>query len=219
MCGRYSISTRREELEARFHARVADGLLTPRYNAAPSDALPLILNTNKEQIVLARWGFSPEWAKDKKMTPMINARAESVAEKPFFRDAFRTKRCLVLADGFYEWKEAPSGKQPYRIALKDEAPFAFAGLWSLLHGADGQPVPSFAIVTTNVNERVVDIHNRMPVILPRECEEEWLDNETKAETLKAMLIPYSAAEMRCYSISTQVNRPQNDSPDVMRPLG
>jgi putative SOS response-associated peptidase YedK len=100
MCGRYSISTRREELEMRFHARVADGVFTPRCNAAPSDALPLILNTDKEHIVLARWGFSPEWAKDKKMMPMINARAESVADKPFFRDAFRTKRCLVLADGF-----------------------------------------------------------------------------------------------------------------------
>lgn len=219
MCGRYSISTGREALEARFHARVADGLLTPRYNAAPSDALPLILNTDKEHIVLARWGFTPEWAKDKQITPMINARAESVVDKPFFRDAFRTKRCLVLADGFYDWKKAPSGKQPYRITLKDDEPFAFAGLWSLLPRANGERVPSFAIVTTNANERVADIHNRMPVILPREYEEAWLDDETKADTLKAMLIPYPAAEMRCYPISTQVNRPQNDSPDVMRPLG
>lgn len=219
MCGRYSIATGREELETRFHARVADGLLTRRYNAAPSDPLPLILNTDKGHIVLARWGFTPEWAKDKKMTPMINARAESVADKPFFRDAFRARRCLVLADGFYEWKRAPSGRQPYRITLKDEAPFAFAGLWSLFPGAAGEPVPSFAIVTTNANERLAEIHNRMPVILPREHEEGWLDDGTKAETLKAMLVPYAAAEMRCYPVSTQVNRPQNDSPDVMRPLG
>jgi putative SOS response-associated peptidase YedK len=162
MCGRYSISTRREALETRFHARVVDGRLTPRYNAAPSDVLPLILNTDKAHIVFARWGFTPEWAKNKKMTPMINARAESLADKPLFRDAFRAKRCLVLADGFYEWERTSSGKQPYRITLKDEAPFAFAGLWSLLPGPDGQRAPCFAIVTTNANERVAEIHNRMP---------------------------------------------------------
>lgn len=137
MCGRYSVSTRREALEARFHARLSDGALTPRYNAAPSDALPLILNRDRDHIVFGVWGFTPEWAKDKKMSPMINARAESVPDKPFFRDAFRARRCLVLADGFYEWKRLPSGKQPYRITLKDEEPFAFAGLWSLVPGADG----------------------------------------------------------------------------------
>lgn len=217
MCGRYSVSTRREALEARFHARTADGALTRRYNAAPSDALPVILNRDRDRIVLGVWGFTPEWAKDKKMTPMINARAESVPDKPFFRDAFRSKRCLVLADGFYEWKRLPSGKQPYRITLKSEEPFAFAGVWSLRPGLDGEPVPSFAIITTAANERVAEIHNRMPVILlAREREERWLDGESEAETLKSMLIPYPAAQMRCYPVSTQVNRPENDSADLIR---
>ena len=164
MCGRYTIFTDAAALEARFHAYVPPSLLAPSYNAAPSQGLPTILSANPYVITVSVWGFRPEWADWRDVTPIINARAETVATKPFFRQAFRTKRCLVLADGFYEWKRTGKGKVPYRIALKTGEPFAFAGIWSLGQDAQRRPWSTFAILTTEANRLVAQLHNRMPVI-------------------------------------------------------
>src|SRR5437764_2153907 len=166
MCGRFTIAATVEALEERFRAQLATEGAVPTYNAAPSQAHVTILNDHPQAIVRATWGFLPEWADSRQdVKPLINARAETVATKPFFREAFKRKRCLVLADGFYEWKRAGKRKVPYRIALKTEEPFAFAGIWSTVHDAQGEVHPTFAILTTEANALVAQIHNRMPVIL------------------------------------------------------
>jgi putative SOS response-associated peptidase YedK len=164
--------TKAEALEERFHAELPPEVAGPTYNAAPSQAQLVILNDNPGAIVRAAWGFVPEWADSKpEVKPVINARAESIATKPFFRAAFKTQRCLVLADGFYEWRRTKDGKRPYRIALKTEEPFAFAGLWSTVHDPAGKRHTTFTIITTDANTLVAQIHNRMPVILRR-----WMRN-------------------------------------------
>src|SRR2546421_901446 len=149
MCGRYTIGTDAAALEARFQAQGAASLVSPSYNAAPSQGLPTILRANPHAITVSAWGFLPEWADGRQdVKPLINARAETVATKPFFRQAFRTKRCLVLADGFYEWKRTGRGKVPYRIALQTDAPFAFAGLWSLRQDGQRRPCSTLATLST-----------------------------------------------------------------------
>src|SRR5215471_19020439 len=171
MCGRFTMATNTAALEERFHARLATEIAGPTYNAAPSQAQLTILNDRPQAIVRAAWGFVPEWADGRPdVKPLINARAETAATKPFFRDAFKRKRCLVLADGFYEWKRAGKSKVPYRIALKTEEPFTFAGIWSAVHDAQGVVHPTFAILTTEANALVSQIHTRMPVILHAEDE-------------------------------------------------
>jgi putative SOS response-associated peptidase YedK len=161
MCGRFTMATNTAALEERFHARLATEIAEPTYNAAPSQAQLAILNEHPHAIVRAAWGFVPEWADGRPdVKPLINAQAETVATKSFFRDAFKCKRCLVLADGFYEWKRAGKGKIPYRIALKTEEPFAFAGIWSTVHDAQGGVHPTFAILTTEANALVSQIHTR-----------------------------------------------------------
>ena len=151
MCGRFTMATNPEALEERFHAHLSTEIAAPTYNAAPSQAQLTILNDHPDAIVRAAWGFVPEWADGRPdVKPIINARAETVATKPFFRDAFKKKRCLVLADGFYEWKRAGKSKVPYRIALKTEEPFAF-GIWSMVHDAQGEAHPIFALLTTEAN--------------------------------------------------------------------
>src|SRR3989454_7627957 len=165
MCGRFTMTTNAEALEERFHAHLSTEVAAPTYNAAPSQAQLTILNDHMDAIVRAAWGFVPEWADGRPdVKPIINARAETVATKPFFRDAFKRKRCLVLADGFYEWNRAGKGKVPYRIALQTEEPFAFAGIWSAIHDTQGGVHPTFAILPTEANALVAQIHSRMPVI-------------------------------------------------------
>lgn len=176
MCGRFTMATKAEALEARFRAHVSPEVAGPTYNAAPSQAQLTILNDHPQAIVRATWGFVPEWADRRSdVKPLINARAETVATKPFFRDAFKRKRCLVLADGFYEWKRTGKSKVPYRIALQTAEPFAFAGIWSLVHDAQGDVHPIFALLTTEANALVSQIHTRMPVILRGQDEAAWLN--------------------------------------------
>ena len=195
MCGRYTIYTKAEALPERFHASVQGDFLTPRYNAAPSQALPVILNTDSAHIVAAAWGFLPSWAKDKDFRPIINARAETVADKPMFRHAFKSNRCLVLADGFYEWQKTEAGKIPYHITLDTEEPFAFAGIWNVLETAD-KALLTFAIVTTEPNSLMKKIHNRMPVILNPSDEAKWLDPTVEGNDAANLLKPY-AAKHKC----------------------
>jgi putative SOS response-associated peptidase YedK len=219
MCGRYTVTIPAEALEARFQAQASAGLLAPSYNAAPSHGLPVILNTEPQVMTLSHWGFLPEWAADKPdVKPLINARAETAATKPFFRDAFRSKRCLVLADGFYEWKRTGRGKVPYRIALKTQEPFAFAGLWSTVRDAQGRPCTTFAVLTTNANRLVSRIHPRMPAILRPQDEAIWLDPLLLPEQAQTLLEPYPAELLHAYPVSARVNSPAWNSPEALAPL-
>jgi putative SOS response-associated peptidase YedK len=216
MCGRYTIATDAAALEARFHAYVPPSLLAPSYNAAPAQGLLTILNANPYVITVSTWGFRPEWADWRDVHPVINARAETVATKPFFRQAFRTKRCLVLADGFYEWQRTGKGKLPYWITLKTGEPFAFAGLWSM--GQDGQcrPWSTFAIITTDANPLVAHIHDRMPVILALEDEATWLHPEASPAQAQDCLKPFPAHLLRLTPVSPKVNAPAYNAPDLLQ---
>jgi putative SOS response-associated peptidase YedK len=219
MCGRYTLSPKAAVLEERFNAQIMSGGYTPAYNAAPSQSLSVILNDDPGSIVRADWGFVPEWADGRQgVKALINARAEGVADKPFFRAGFKQHRCLVLADGFYEWRRATKGKVPYRIALRSKEPFAFAGIWSRVHGAEGKLRSTFAIITTEANQLVKIIHDRMPVILPQEDEEDWLNPQLSLDEAKAMLSPYPVERMVAYQVSLQVNSPKYNEEDLVWPV-
>lgn len=220
MCGRYVRSSSPRVFAERFQAS-GDLDLSPSYNVAPSNAA-LIARTapdGKRELAAVRWGLIPFWAKDPKIGyKMINARAESVASKPAFREAYKRRRCLIAADGFYEWKAQEDGKQPYFIRLKDGEPFAFAGLWEHWEG-DGQVIESCTIITTEANRLVADIHDRMPVILPPESYGSWLAaNPRLGSALKLLLRPYPAQGMEAFPVSQAVNNPRSDGPELARPI-
>jgi len=195
----------------------------PRYNIAPSQEVPAVIQ-NKEtggrEFRPFRWGLVPSWAKGPAMgNRMINARSETAATKPVFRKPLRERRCLILADGFYEWKREGSRKQPYYIKLRDGEPFAFAGLWDHWAPTDGQPLETCTILTTTPNEVLQTIHDRMPVILPPSAYGVWLDSAMRdVETVQALLTPYPANEMIAYPVSTRVNNPAYDAPECIAPL-
>ena len=216
MCGRFSLFVPPGILEERFDAEVA-GTYVPRYNVAPRDDVAAIRNDDPETIDALSWGLVPDWVDDPDDFPRpINARAETVAEKPSFRDAFAERRCLVLADGFYEWTGRRGSKQPYRIVRTDGEPFAFAGLWETW-GSNGGTLRTTTIVTTAANETVGAIHDRMPVILERDEERPWLSGGDP-DVLQSMLHPYPDGELDAYPVSTAVNDPSHDSPDVVEPV-
>ncbi|ASC72452.1 Putative SOS response-associated peptidase YoqW [Halomicronema hongdechloris C2206] len=224
MCGRFSLTQTGDSLAAAFRLQVPlSG--APRYNIAPSQPVVTLVATSTAPTPHGqrlRWGLIPSWAKDPTMgNRLINARAETVAEKPSFRAAFKRRRCLVLADGFYEWqRQDRNTKQPYYMFLKDHRPFAFAGLWEHWHDPNsGDELQTCTILTTAANELMQPIHNRMPVILAPEHYAPWLDPDYyQPQVLQEMLHPYGAAAMECYPISTLVNNPRNDSPECMAPL-
>ncbi len=206
MCGRYFITLKYDELTAAFpdFAPPAPESWQPRYNIAPTQPIAVVPNDGKCAISFFRWGLVPAWAKDPAIgNRMINARAETLAEKPAFRAAYRYRRCLILADGFYEWQAVPGSraKIPHAIRLKNGEPFAFAGLWDLWR-PDDTPLYSCTIITTEPNALVAPIHNRMPVILPRDAYTLWLTpGATDAGALQTLLQPYPAEEMTAYPIS------------------
>lgn len=210
MCGRFSLFVPPDVLVERFDAD-PEVAIEARYNIAPGDQVATISNTRRGVIDAFQWGLVPDWAGDD-WTPQINARSETVAEKPAFRDAFAERRCLVLADGFYEWQSGRGAKQPYRVQRTDGDPFAFAGLWT-----DRGDTSTVAIVTTTANEVVEPVHDRMPVMLGPGEERRWLAAED-AETLQALLDPFPAAQTEAYPVSTAVNDPRNDSPSVVEPV-
>ena len=213
MCGRFSLFVPPAVLEDRFGAEVG-GSYVPRYNVAPRDGVAAIRNDDPETIDALSWGLVPGWVDDPDDYPRpINARAETVAEKPSFRDAYAERRCLVLADGFYEWTGRRGSKQPYRIVRTDGEPFAFAGLWETW-GSNGGTLRTTTILTTAANETVGEIHDRMPVILERDEERGWLA-AADPDDLQSMLDPYPDAELEAYPVSTAVNDPSHDSPDVV----
>lgn len=206
MCGRTSLVAPAEKVAERFGAEPVEPL-EPRYNVSPGQSHPVVRNDAPEEIRFPAWGLVPQWTEDG--SGHINARAETLAEKPSFREAFAERRCLVLVDGFYDWKPTPTGKQPYRIEFEDRTPFACAGLWE-----PSESGATFTIVTTEPNEVVEPVHHRMPVILSPEEERPWLRADD-TETAKSLLDPYPPAEMHTYPVSTAVNDPTNDSPELL----
>lgn len=208
MCGRYAVAVDPEQLASRFNAELPSEPIPPRQNAAPTEHLPVLLNEGPRRIELLRWGLIPSWADDPSIgSRLINARAETLAEKPSFRSALKSRRCLVLANAFYEWQKTEEGKKvPYRIALKTGEPFAFAGLWENWRDPSGQPVRTFTIITTEPNDLVATIHNRMPVILRPEAEAPWLGANGVSDDWKDMLGPYPAELMVAEEASRDVLR-------------
>lgn len=214
MCGRFSLTVNEAELNTYFEASGGDAPYVARYNCAPTQMLAVITNDNPGRISYYRWGLIPAWAKDIAIgTKMINAKAETISEKPSFRVPFQRKRCLVPADSFYEWKQN-GDRVPHRIYLKSRRLFAFAGLWDIWKAPDGSPVHSFTIITTEANEFMKTIHSRMPVILKREDEKLWLNGADPDEIL-SLLNPYDTTGMDAYPVSKLVNSPRNDSPQIL----
>jgi putative SOS response-associated peptidase YedK len=217
MCGRFSLYQISEFL-TRFNVEL-DEPLEPRYNIAPGQMSPIITNDEPSKVTFASWGLIPFWSKDPKIAfKTINAKAETLEEKPAYRTAFKRHRCLIPADGFYEWKSTDQGKTPYRITLIDNSLFSFAGIFDIWKNHEGKEITSFSIITLPPNDLLVKIHDRMPAILRRENEKIWLQEES-AEKLKEMLNPYPSSEMRAYEISKLVNSPSADTPDVIKPAG
>ena len=218
MCGRFALIIDASLLADVFDVDPPRGL-KPRFNIAPTQTIPIV-RAGKEtarECELVRWGLVPSWAKDEKLgARMINARGESVAEKPSFRSAVKSRRCLIPADGFYEWVKTNGGKQPHFIHFADGRPFAFAGLWERWHKGEGEPLDTCTIITTTPNDLIANLHDRMPVILPTGHFAEWLEPEPLTrERLQSLLVPHSAEGMETYPVSTYVNRPINDGPDCI----
>jgi putative SOS response-associated peptidase YedK len=219
MCGRYAIITAPEAIRRLFgyHERPN---FPARYNVAPTQPIPIVrLESGTRHFALVRWGLLPSWVKDPKtFTLLINARGENVLEKPAFRAAMQRRRCLIPADGFYEWKRTGDAKQPYYVRLRSGAPFAFAGLWETWTGPNGEEMETAAIVTTEANGAVSDIHDRMPVMLTPDAFDLWLDcARMDARTAAAAIAPLRDDAIEAYPVSSAVNRVANDNPDLIAP--
>ena len=209
MCGRFALQSDKTHIEA--HYGLADApAFSAGYNIAPSSHIPIIRNHNGKELVNYHWGLIPHWAKDSKLKP-INARAESITEKPYFRESFKNRRCLIPADGYYEWQVVTGRKQPYFIRMTDTALFSFAGIWSSWHGPSNT-IDSCAIITTQANPYLAEIHHRMPVIIEPDNYDVWL-HEGSEDLLK----PY-AGDMEAYPVSNQVNNPRNQGESLIHPL-
>jgi putative SOS response-associated peptidase YedK len=230
MCARYSLKSSADVLQELFDLDEAPQLV-PRYNIAPTQPIAAVTRSpeGRRALKLLQWGLIPSWAKDPAIGQrLINARAETLAEKPAFRSAFKRRRCLIPADGFFEWVEAVDGtigedaaskgkvyKQPYFVSMKSGRPFAFAGLWECWETELGGPIESGAIITTEPNDLLARIHNRMPAIIPPEAFDAWLDHDVEPARLLPLLAPYPSEEMRAYPVSRRVGNPRFDSPECI----
>lgn len=220
MCGRYSFAPDLKIVNEHYEITLNDGVLHPNYNCAPTQLLPVITNELPSQLSFYSWGLVPFWAKDKTIgSKLINARAETISEKASFKNAFRRRRCLVLADAFYEWKKMPGSKSktPYRIFLPERPLFSMAGIWETWKSAEGDALNSFSVITTIPNELMAEIHNRMPVILTKNAEKIWLQPDDENQ-LKELLKPYPAKAMSAYRISNLVNSPRNNHKNITQPV-
>jgi putative SOS response-associated peptidase YedK len=220
MCGRYSQAQKVKDIAARFGLKNAPEVLKPRYNIAPSQDAPVIIEQDGRRLELFRWGLIPSWAKEAAIGhKMINARAETVNEKPSYKRPLQKNRCLVLADGFYEWKKTPAGKVPTRILLKTGEPFAMAGLWDVWKDPQGKEIKSFTIITTTAAESLKEIHERMPVILTKDAEGFWLDPKAEPQQLLPLLVPFDKDALTTYEVSPLINSPANDKPLLIERVG
>lgn len=223
MCGRYTLTVDEKFLRELFDIALEDFEYEPHYNIYPGAEVPVVYTSGLEKRRTARpmrWGLIPRWAKEDSVGyKMINARGETVHKRPVFKGAFSQRRCLVPADGFYEWEKTEQGKTPYRITLPDGSVFSFAGLWESRLGPEGRDIYSFTIITVKANEHVGRIHKRMPVILPSKGSwEKWLNPKTPGEKLKQMLVPYEGP-LVSYKVSPLVNSPTNNFPELILPTG
>ena len=225
MCGRFTNKAEREQIEKEFKVTVSNSTTDkPRFNIAPAQMIEAVLNRESETVLTElKWGLIPSWAKDADaIKALINARAETLAEKPSFRDAFRKRRCIIPASGFYEWQKAKGsgGKQPFYFFLKDKPVFGFAGLYeNRIDKETGEILETCAIITTEANDVLKPVHDRMPVILKADDYELWLDEKVKDEAkLEKLLVPFPAAEMISHAVSKSVNFPDADSAELIKPL-
>lgn len=217
MCGRFSLTVNEAELNERFHLEGGDEPYVARYNCAPTQALAVITNSGNYKLNYMRWGLVPSWAKDLKIgAKMINARAETIMEKASFRLAFSRRRCLVPATSFFEWKQGKV-KIPYVIRLAGGGLFSMAGIWEEWKGADGNFVKSFSIITAQANSLMQPLHDRMPVILSQRNEETWLSDLPPGE-LSKLLLPFAEEKLELFPVSSLVNSPKNEVPEVLLPV-
>ncbi|HEX7503632.1 MAG TPA: SOS response-associated peptidase [Syntrophales bacterium] len=218
MCGRFTLVSPFVAVTERFHASAPPDL-RPRYNIAPGQDILCVIRKGERRLEPLRWGLIPYWAKDPAIgNRLINARAETLAEKPSFRDAFLKRRCLVVADGFFEWRPEGKRKVPVYIILKSKMPFGIAGLYETWTAPDGNELRTCTIITTDANDLVRPLHDRMPVILREDVEDRWLDPaEASCERLSSFLRPYPSGEMTAYDVSHAVNNTRHDAPDCILP--
>ena len=218
MCGRYLFTSPLEAIQQMFNFDQMTNL-GPNYNVAPTHEMPIVRRKKgdrRNELAIARWGLIPHWAKDAKIAySTINARSETAASKPAFRDAFKRRRCLVVADGFYEWKRDGDEKQPHLIRLRDGGPFAFAGLWSTWRPPEGEEITSYTIMTTEPNDLMAEIHNRMPVILGERDHDRWLDLDTDASEF---LKPCPSDWLETYPVDKRVGNVRNNEASLIEPL-
>jgi len=221
MCGRFALFLPGELIAEQFQL-AATPTLFPRYNIAPTQpvaAIRLANHARERELALFHWGLIPSWAKDVKFSArMINARAETAPEKPAFRAAFKRRRCLIPASGFFEWQKTNGKKQPMFIHASNDGLFALAGLWEIWHSPEGDMIESCTILTTEPNELMAPIHNRMPVIIESEDYDMWLDPGPRPDDARHLLRPYPAEKMRAYPVTTHVNTPRNDDARCIAPL-
>lgn len=224
MCGRSSLTKTEKEIEARFHATFYSEDLErynplPNYNVAPTQYHPVITNLEPGTIHLYKWGLIPFWAKDSKIGySMINARAETIVEKPAYKNAFKSRRCLVPLDGFYEWKIINGEKIPFRILTTDQEIFTVAGLWETWKSPAGENIFSFTIITVEANEFMKKIHDRMPAILTKESEKLWIENNIPSQQLQELLAPYPDQNLQAYQVNKAVNNVRNNFPELLEPV-
>lgn len=222
MCGRATLTVNEEELERRYNAVFALNTpeippLIPHFNMAPTQYLPVIADADPGCIRLFRWGLIPRWAEDEKMgAGMINARSETVSEKPAFREAFWQRRCLWPVDGYYEWIQNGSGKRPFRVTLPRGGVFSIAGLWEKWKNNQGDFIFSFTALTKAASPSMAFLHPRIPVIVPREMESQWLDRRTDPVRFLEEMPDYASRELRMYRVSSRVNKVKNNSPDLVK---
>ncbi len=216
MCGRFTLHIPPELIAEAFNVPLP-GVFTPRFNGAPSQTHPVVCSTaNGRQIAQMRWGLVPQWAQDDRLGyTMINARAETVTEKPAFRGLFAGRRCLVIADGFYEWRHDGNAKEPFYIALRDGRLMSFAGLWDKWRNEAGETVYTFTIITCASNDLVRPLHDRMPVVIERKHYDLWLDPAAPPDKVKELLRPYPAGRMTLWKVGALVNNPRNDTAECM----
>lgn len=223
MCGRFTLFTPASRLAEQFLPGEPLSV-APRYNIAPSQPVLAVRPSpaaGRREFAMPRWGLVPAWARDAAIgNRLINARAETVSEKPAFRRAFRERRCLIPADGFYEWKKEGAGKRPFYVRRRDGAPFAFAGIWERWEGTGGEAVETCAILTTEPNELLAPLHDRMPLIVPPEEYGRWLDPSLRTpERLAPLLRPFPSAALEAFPVGREVNNPRADDPSLIRAAG
>ena len=220
MCGRLEIHSALEIIAKVFGIGPGTFEYSPSYNIAPSQEILLIVNDGKRRLVRSRWGFVPSWSKELSAGyKMINARAESVADKPSFRSAFQNQRCLVVADGFYEWKKEGTKKRPFYIRLKSGKPFGLAGLYNIWKSPEGEQICTSTIITTDANEIIQPLHDRMPVITSPDAYDLWLDPKIRDKALlQNILKSYPAEELEVYEVTPKVNSPKNNAPENIQKI-